>query len=71
MLWLDIEGTQYWTNSQDANRNFFSGLVAEAQALGVHLGVYTSASQWIPIMGEWNGGAQFPLWYAHYDGSAR
>ena len=35
--------------------------------LGLHLGVYTSRSQWEPIMGDWNGGSSFPLWYAHYD----
>jgi len=68
MLWLDIEGTQYWMG-QTANRAFFEGLVHEAQAMGVVLGVYSSDSQWIPIFGSgYNGGAQFPLWYAHYDG---
>ena len=71
MIWLDIEGTQYWYRNVDDNRNFFNGLVNEAEALGVHLGVYTSESQWSPIMGNWNGGSRFPLWYAHYDGSAR
>ena len=45
MLWLDIEGTQYWTGDQGTNRAFFSELVNEANALGVHLGVYSSASQ--------------------------
>eukprot|EP01147_Barroeca_monosierra_P008577 gene8577-10279_t len=70
MLWLDIEGPQYWTSSQTENRNFFSGLVSQAKAHGIPLGVYTSASQWNPIMGDWSGGSAFPLWYAHYDGSA-
>eukprot|EP00029_Vermamoeba_vermiformis_P012960 TRINITY_DN78_c0_g1_i1.p1 TRINITY_DN78_c0_g1~~TRINITY_DN78_c0_g1_i1.p1 ORF type:complete len:209 (-),score=36.46 TRINITY_DN78_c0_g1_i1:98-724(-) len=66
MLWLDIEGSQYWMD-QASNRDFFSGLVQQAQAMGIHLGVYTSLSQWQPIMGDWNGGSAFPLWYAHYD----
>lgn len=33
------------------------------------MGVYTSKSQWIPIMGDWSGGSSLPLWYAHYDGN--
>jgi GH25 family lysozyme M1 (1,4-beta-N-acetylmuramidase) len=65
-LWLDIEGTQYWKD-QSYNQNFFTGLVKQAQAMGLKLGVYTSRSQWTPIMGNWNGGSAFPLWYAHYD----
>jgi hypothetical protein len=45
MLWLDIEGPQYWYKDQATNRNFFSDLVHEAEALGVHLGIYSSESQ--------------------------
>jgi predicted signal transduction protein with EAL and GGDEF domain len=44
MIWLDIEGPQYWMD-QGSNQQFFSEMVAEANALGVHLGVYTSESQ--------------------------
>merc|ERR1712000_74159 len=69
MCWLDIEGTQYW-GSQSSNRAFFTDLVNAAKSNGVPLGVYTSESQWGPIMGDWNGGAGLPLWYAHYDGEA-
>eukprot|EP00055_Hartaetosiga_balthica_P011607 m.53345 g.53345 ORF g.53345 m.53345 type:complete len:169 (-) comp7663_c0_seq2:169-675(-) len=68
MLWLDIEGPQYWSKSQGTNQAFFNGLVSRAKSHGIPLGVYTSESQWIPIMGDWSGGAAFPLWYAHYDG---
>jgi hypothetical protein len=42
-------------------------MVDEGKRNGVTLGVYTSASQWNPIMG---GSSQFnylPLWYPHYD----
>jgi hypothetical protein len=35
---------------------------------GLKIGVYTSDSQWVPIMGSYSGGSEFPLWYAHYDG---
>jgi len=70
-IWLDIEGPQYWT-TQTANRAFFEGLLQEAQELGLtaagKLGIYTSLSQWNPIMGgAYTKGNKFPLWYAHYD----
>jgi len=68
MLWFDIEGPQYWMG-EAANREFFSALVAEGRAMGVNCGVYSSASQWNPIFGAWNGGSGLPLWYAHYDGN--
>eukprot|EP01138_Halocafeteria_seosinensis_P011080 gb/GECG01011316.1/.p1 GENE.gb/GECG01011316.1/~~gb/GECG01011316.1/.p1 ORF type:complete len:169 (+),score=7.92 gb/GECG01011316.1/:1-507(+) len=68
MVWLDIEGPQYWSGSVTDNRNFFNGLVSELEKHGQVIGVYTSESQWIPIMGDWSGGSRFPLWYAHYDG---
>jgi hypothetical protein len=61
---------RYWM-SQEANREFFNGLVSKGRSLGVKLGVYTSASQWNPIMGSgFTAGSAFPLWYAHYDNSA-
>jgi len=67
MLWLDIEGPQYWMD-QGSNVAFFDGLVQQASAMGVTIGIYTSASQWEPIMGDYEGGSPYPLWYAHYDG---
>lgn len=30
--------------------------------------MYTSDSQWGPIMGDYSGASSYPLWYAHYDG---
>eukprot|EP00026_Physarum_polycephalum_P017640 Phypoly_transcript_18933.p1 GENE.Phypoly_transcript_18933~~Phypoly_transcript_18933.p1 ORF type:complete len:235 (+),score=54.12 Phypoly_transcript_18933:25-705(+) len=65
-MWWDIEGTQYWTDVND-NVAFFQELVSTAQGLGMNLGVYTSASQWLPIMGSSTAGSSMPLWYAHYD----
>jgi len=68
MVWLDIEGTQYWTTSTSTNQNFFQGLVSELKTLGKTIGVYTSQSQWSPIMGSsYTGGSSYPLWYAHYE----
>jgi len=67
-VWLDIEAPSLW-GSQSDNRAFFEGLVSELQALNQEIGVYTSASQWVPIMGsDYTAGSSFPLWYAHYDG---
>jgi len=67
MLWFDIEGPQYWSSSQSANAQFMQSLLSEAANQGIHIGIYTSASQWLPIMGSYRGGASHPLWYAHYD----
>jgi len=70
MIWLDIEGSQYWYANQGSNQAFFQGLVNQLRARGVHFGIYTSASQWNPIMGSgYTGGSAYDLWYAHYDGS--
>jgi len=69
MFWFDIEGPGvYWSGNQAANAAFFEGLVNQAHAMGQTIGVYTSASQWIPIMGGYTGGSAYPLWYANYDG---
>lgn len=66
MLWLDIEGTDYWMD-MGSNQAFFNELVSGISATGVHAGVYTNAYQWGSIMGGWAGGAQFDLWYAHWN----
>eukprot|EP01100_Stratorugosa_tubuloviscum_P011995 TRINITY_DN54_c1_g1_i4.p1 TRINITY_DN54_c1_g1~~TRINITY_DN54_c1_g1_i4.p1 ORF type:complete len:225 (-),score=110.25 TRINITY_DN54_c1_g1_i4:70-720(-) len=70
MFWLDIEGTQYWYSSQSTNRQFATDLANQAEAMGQVVGVYTSKSQWDPIMGSWSGLSKYALWYPHYDGSA-
>jgi len=65
-LWLDIEGTQYWTTAS-ANQAFFNSLVSGCKSTGITCGVYTSASQWTAIMGStFSGGSSLPLWYPHY-----
>ncbi len=60
-VWLDIEGPQYW-GSESTNQAFFSALASELKSKGQNVGVYTSASQWEPIMGSFTGGSSFPLW---------
>ena len=61
-LWLDIEAPQLWSRSQVDNRNFIQGMMDEAARQHVALGIYTSESQWVPIVGDWTGGAKYPLW---------
>eukprot|EP01031_Cornospumella_fuschlensis_P026519 gene26519-32046_t len=67
MLWFDIEGTQYWSSSASNNVNFLHGMVNEAKARGVSVGIYASSSQWSAIMGGSHDFASLPLWYAHWD----
>jgi len=66
MLWFDIEGPQYWTD-QTTNVAFMTELMKTASSLGVSFGIYTSDSQWVPIMGSSTIGSSYQLWYAHYD----
>jgi len=67
MLWIDVEGTQYWSSSPSANVNFIQGMVDEGNNRGVVLGIYTSNSQWSPIAGGSTQFSGYPLWYPHYD----
>jgi len=68
MLWFDIEGS--WSGTHAAHIEFIHGMIAEANALGIKWGIYSSYVQWQGITGNT---AQFgapPLWYAHYDDRA-
>ena len=70
MLWLDIEGTQYWHSDQSQNVNFIQGLVDAGNALNVTLGMYTSKSQWSQLCGTSSQFSYLPLWYPHYENPA-
>ena len=73
MIWLDIEGSQYWTGSTTSNRAWYQKLVDACNSTaGVRCGVYSSASQWSAIFGStsYAYGSTLQLWYAHYDNSA-
>jgi len=66
-IWLDIEGTQYWSSSTTTNQNFFNSMASECNTLGIPWGTYTSSSQWNPIMGSsFTGGSAHQLWWAHW-----
>lgn len=68
-VWLDIEGSQYWTGNANSNQAFFKALVESCTTYGVRCGIYSSASQWSSIFGSLSFcyGNSLPLWYAHYD----
>lgn len=67
MLWIDVEGTDYWSWDQGANTDFISRITNRGVARGVTMGIYTSNSQWSPITGGSSALSSFPLWYPHYD----
>jgi hypothetical protein len=68
-VWVDVEmKDDYWMTSTAANRVFFEGIIQTLAARRVSIGIYTSKSQWEPIMGSnYTRGAQYPLWYARYN----
>lgn len=66
MLWLDVEGAEYWDSNKQNNVNFLTRMAAEGQKRGISLGVYTSAVQWSAIGGTSTALSGFPLWYPHY-----
>ncbi len=67
MIWIDVEGTSYWSTDQAANTNFIVAMANEGVAKGVSIGIYTSNSQWSPITGGSTKLSKYPLWYPHYE----
>ena len=67
MLWVDVEGTQYWSSNQQSNVNFIAEMINEGVARGVSIGIYTSSSQWSPITGGSTQFSSYPLWFANWD----
>lgn len=71
MIWLDVEGTQYWLGNAAKNRAFFNSLLAAAAKSGKKIGIYSSKYMWTSLFGNgYTSGGNYPLWYAHYDGKA-
>lgn len=70
-VWLDIEGTQYWTGSSSNNKNFYQSLVQACKSQAHACGIYSSAYQWSSLFGStsYSYGSDLPMWYAHYDGN--
>ncbi|KAH7684456.1 Protein LYS-6, partial [Aphelenchoides avenae] len=69
MLWLDIE-RQEWPADMTKNRQYVLDMAAQAEKIGVKVGVYANLNNWKEIVGlDFTGLAKYPLWYAHYDGN--
>mmetsp|Transcript_7847 Transcript_7847/g.19220 ORF Transcript_7847/g.19220 Transcript_7847/m.19220 type:complete len:234 (-) Transcript_7847:257-958(-) len=68
-LWLDIEGTQYWSSSHSSNIAFIRDMTEGCNSVGITCAFYTSESQWAPITGGTTEFSGYQLWYAHYDGN--
>lgn len=63
-IWLDIEGTQYWTGGASASKKFYESLVDACKSKSPKCGVYSSSSQWSAIFGStsYSYGSNLPLW---------
>uniref|UniRef100_A0A6U1XB29 Lysozyme n=1 Tax=Vannella robusta TaxID=1487602 RepID=A0A6U1XB29_9EUKA len=76
MIWMDIEGTQYWSGSCSNNQKWLKEAINTINGLytgcghSTCVGIYTSESQWSPIMCNTSEFSNHQLWYAHYDGKA-
>lgn len=68
-LWIDVENPDDWADC-DANVKFLRAMVSSAQnRLGTsRVGIYTSMSQWHPIMCDDSSFSNEMLWRPHYDG---
>jgi len=66
-FWFDIEQANLWNSDVTTNQQWLTEGLQEAVSLGAKPGIYSSASQWQPIMGDFTGASKWPLWYAHYD----
>jgi len=70
-LWLDFEGASlYWSKITSNNAKFVDQMLTAARTYvsKYKVGIYTSKSQWAPIVGStYTGGKDFPLWYANYN----
>jgi len=66
-IWFDVEQESPYWSTQSANQKFFNDVVSTLQNAGASVGIYTSKSQWTEVMGSFQGGANLPLWYSHYD----
>lgn len=66
MVWLDIEGTEYWMDVQ-SNINFMNRMLEHTKSMGAAIGIYASKSQWSAIFGNWSMPYELPLWWATYN----
>ncbi|GMR58921.1 hypothetical protein PMAYCL1PPCAC_29116, partial [Pristionchus mayeri] len=65
-LWLDIEKFA-WKEDKEENRVFIQQMIDAARELRMKVGIYTERIWWAEIVGDWTGGAELPLWWAHWN----
>eukprot|EP01089_Gocevia_fonbrunei_P021168 TRINITY_DN80_c0_g2_i1.p1 TRINITY_DN80_c0_g2~~TRINITY_DN80_c0_g2_i1.p1 ORF type:complete len:224 (-),score=59.85 TRINITY_DN80_c0_g2_i1:106-777(-) len=66
-LWFDIEQCSGCWNDAGSNVQFIQAAIAEAKALGVSCGIYSSEYEWSQTTGGSSAFTGLPIWYAHYD----
>jgi hypothetical protein len=69
-LWFDIE--EAGAAGANHDHTWLQAAVKQAVArIGAgRVGIYSSQYGWSVAMGSYSGFESFPIWYAHYDGSA-
>ena len=70
---MDIEASgSGWSGDVDANHAWLVEAINQASSMigSSRVGIYSSAYGWSVAMGGYADLTQFPIWYAHYDGSA-
>ena len=51
-VWLDIEGTSYWSGSYSSNKAFYQQMIDYCRSSNLRCGVYASQSQWTALFGS-------------------
>jgi len=70
-LWMDVEQCSGCWSDTASSCNFVEEAVAQAQSMGITVGVYSSSYEWGATVGSsCTSLSNLPLWYAHYDGQA-
>eukprot|EP00461_Guttulinopsis_vulgaris_P004728 UN04730 len=71
LIWIDVEGSSYWTGNHAKNREWLLAMVAEAVKQKIPIGIYVNQTQWNDIFGsDWKPtNLKYPLWIARYNGN--
>lgn len=70
-LWIDIEDevpATYYDPNPSVNVDFVSQLIDYLQSKNISVGIYTTKTYWLNIMGNVEKFGYLPLWYPRYDG---
>ena len=76
-VWMDIESTSSWSSSCSDNQSWLSQAISQVESmyngcgLSTCVGIYSSSSQWSPIMCDTTEFSNHQLWYAVSQDPAR